>query len=126
MTAIVTGATAIAIYFIQRFISSTDKEIDKLKSTVGKTAIDVSEKTTTIRFNLSKLEDSFKTTAEKVQTVAQKIGEVEEQIEAGRELHRKTAEVLRAQSERLSKTEGQVETVLKHMGNITIVKERKK
>ena len=110
---------AVASFFVVRFIRNVDKEIEKLRSSVAKAAIDLSEKSNEIKMSLLKIEQSLKGTVDRVVNLIKKSEEQEQRLSTHHELHVKTAEILKSQKD-------QIKTVVTKVGNLTFVKEQRK
>jgi methyl-accepting chemotaxis protein len=117
---------AITIYFVKRFIDKVDRELERLNKTVNNSASNLNEKTSEIRISLATLELSVKNTAEKVQDFAKKISDCVTRLDKHQELHTKSAQIFKGHGSAIKKNKDMIETVVRHVGENTIVSERKK
>lgn len=120
------GLLGLSIFLVQRFVAKVDKELETLKDNVDKTSSVVNDKTAEIRITLTTLEMALKNTGEKAEALARSLSELYAKVDKHQELHIKAAQIFHAHRESINRNKAEIETVIRDLGDIRIVGERKK
>ena len=93
--------------------------MEKLRNTSGKTAIDLAKHNGEIKISLVKIEHVVKEVVDKVKVSASRIDMINESLSTHREYHAKTSQILKKHGD-------DIKSIVTTVGNITIVKERRR